>query len=111
MACDGGVACGKTSILKKIEKKYKSNAIFIDSGTLYRLLTLIHLKSGRKKIDADYLINKIKQINFRMLQSSKLHSNEVSNKVSEIAKIPKIRTALLPIQRDLVLTLHKNMFW
>ena len=102
LACDGGVACGKTSILKRIEKKYKSNAIFIDSGTLYRLLTLIHLKSGRKKIDADYLINKIRQINFRMLQSSKLHSNEVSNKVSEIAKIPKIRTALLPIQRDLV---------
>ena len=102
LACDGGVATGKTSILKRVQKKYKSNAVFIDSGTLYRLLTLLHLKSKSKKINPDYLIKQIKKISFKMLQDPKLHSNEVSNKVSEVAKIPKIRKALLPIQRELV---------
>ena len=50
VACDGGVASGKTSILKKLKKIYKSKAAFIDSGLLYRYLTLTHLKSGKKKL-------------------------------------------------------------
>ena len=103
VACDGGVATGKTSILKKIKKIYKSKAAFIDSGLLYRYLTLAHLKSGKKKINIKYLIKILDSINVIKLQNPKLHSNLVSNSVSKIAKIPSIRKALLPIQRQLIL--------
>ena len=102
VACDGGVATGKTSILKKIKKIYKSKSIFIDSGLLYRYLTLAHLKSGKKKINIKYLIKILDSISIVKLQSPKLHSNLVSNSVSKIARIPSIRKALLPIQRRLI---------
>lgn len=102
VACDGGVATGKTSILKKIKKLYKSSAVFIDSGLLYRYLTLAHLKSGKKKINIKYLIKTLGSINIAKLQNPKLNSNLVSNFVSKIARIPTIRKALLPIQRQLI---------
>ena len=102
VACDGGVASGKTSILKKVKQHYGSKAILIDSGLLYRYLTLIHLKTKKNYINVKYLIKKSKNINLKKLKNSALHSNEVSNKVSDIAKIAEIRKVLLPIQRKLI---------
>ena len=102
VACDGGVASGKTSILKKIQKHYGSRSTLIDSGLLYRYLTLIHLKTKKNYINVKYLIKKLKNINLKKLKNSALHSNEVSNKVSDIAKIAEIRKVLLPIQRKLI---------
>ena len=102
IACDGGVATGKTSILNKIKKLYKSKAIFLDSGLLYRYLTLVHLKSGKKKINTKFLIKFLNTVSISRLRNPKLHSNKVSNYVSKIAKISSIRKALLPIQRKLV---------
>jgi len=82
---------------------YKSKAIFLDSGLLYRYLTLAHLKSGKKKVDIKYLIKILDSISIVKLRNSKLNSNLVSNSVSKIARIPSIRKALLPIQRELIL--------
>jgi len=109
LACDGGVATGKTSILKRVAKHHKLKAAFIDSGLLYRYLTLIHLEKKQSKININYLIKELKNITVKKLQNSKLHSNQVSNKVSEIAKIPKIREALLPVQRDLVFNSNEKI--
>ena len=103
VAADGPVACGKTSILKKIVEKFGSKkATFLDSGLLYRYLTLVHLESKKKKIDIFYLIKYLKKISIADLQNPKLHSIAVSNKVSEIAKIKLIRQELLPVQRNLI---------
>jgi len=102
VACDGAVATGKTTILKKIDKFYRSKSIFIDSGLLYRYLTLAHLQSGKKKVNVKYLIKILDSISIGKLHNLKLHSNNVSNNVSKIAKIPSIRKALLPIQRKLI---------
>ena len=68
---------------------------------------MIHLKSGKKKINVNYLIKNFNLINISKLHNSKLHSNIVSNNVSKIAKIPSIRKALLPIQRKLILDCPK----
>ena len=102
IACDGGVATGKTTILRKINKLYQSKSTFIDSGLLYRYLTLTHLQSGKKKVNVKYLIKILDKVDIARLQNPKLHSNRVSNYVSKIAKIPSIRKALLPIQRKLI---------
>ena len=68
------------------KKLYKSKAVFIDSGLLYRYLTLAHLKSGKKKINIKYLIKILGSINIVKLQNPKLNSNLVSNFVSKIAQ-------------------------
>ncbi|WP_440694433.1 3-phosphoshikimate 1-carboxyvinyltransferase [Candidatus Pelagibacter sp. HIMB109] len=103
VAADGPVACGKTSILKKIVKKFGSKrAAFLDSGLLYRYLTLVHLQSKKKKINTNFLVKHLKKVSISKLQNPKLHSIAVSNKVSEIAKIKIIRQQLLPVQRDLI---------
>ena len=103
VAVDGPVACGKTSILKNVVKKFgPKKAAFLDSGLLYRYLTLVHLKSGKKKINANYLVKHLKKVSISKLQNPKLHSVAVSDKVSEIAKIKLIRQKLLPVQRDLI---------
>ena len=102
VACDGGVASGKTSILRSIKKYYKTKALFLDSGLLYRYLTLAYLKRGKREIDIKYLIKLLNTISISKLQNPKLNSNHVSNYVSKIAKIPVIRKALLPIQRQLI---------
>ncbi|MCI5053588.1 MAG: 3-phosphoshikimate 1-carboxyvinyltransferase [Pelagibacteraceae bacterium] len=103
VAADGPVACGKTSILKKLVKKFGSKrAAFLDSGLLYRHLTLVHLQSKKKKINANYLVKHLKKVSIAKLQNPRLHSIAVSNKVSEIAKIKIIRQQLLPVQRDLI---------
>lgn len=103
VAADGPVACGKTSILKKLAKKFGSKkATFLDSGLLYRYLTLVHLQSKKKKINANYLVKHLRKVSISKLQNPKLHSIAVSNKVSEIAKIKIIRQQLLPVQRDLI---------
>ena len=102
VACDCGVATGKSSILRKIKKFYKSKAVFIDSGLLYRYLTLAHLNTGGGKINIKYLINCLNSVNITKLQNPKLHSIRISNYVSKIAKIPSIRKVLIPIQRKLI---------
>lgn len=102
VACDGGVASGKTSILKRIKKHYQTKAVFLDSGLLYRYLTLAYLKRGKRQIDIKYLVKLLNTISISKLQNPKLNSNHVSNYVSKIAKIPVIRKALLPIQRQLI---------
>ncbi len=109
VACDGGVATGKTSILKKIKKNYGSRSAFIDSGLLYRYLTLMHLKTKKKVINIKFLIKCLDKVSISKLQNPRLHSNAVSNKVSDIAKIPVIRKALLPIQRDLIFNCPKSI--
>ena len=109
IACDGGVASGKTTILKKIVKYYSSKAAFIDSGLLYRYLTFKHIETRKKNIDLKYLIKILENVNLKKLQNLKLHSNNVSNKVSEIAKIPIIRKKLLPIQRKLIFSCTESI--
>ena len=109
VACDGGVASGKTSILKKIKDHYGRNSVFIDSGLLYRYLTLKHLNSKKKIINPNNLIKHLETVNVSKLQNQNLHSNDVSNKVSEIAKIPSIRKALLPIQRKLIFSCPQSI--
>lgn len=102
VAADGGVAVGKTSILNKVQRYYGKKAITIDTGTIYRYITKIHLDSKSKKINTKYLIEKCKNISTQDLKNPTLHSNKISNNVSEIAKLPKIRNAILPLQRNII---------
>ena len=98
---DGPVGSGKTSVAKYAVSKIK-NSLFLDSGLLYRFLAKKHLDQKSKKINVEKLIKIAQTITLKQLQSSSLHSQRVNKLVSIIAKIPKIRSSLLPIQRNII---------
>jgi len=98
---DGPVGSGKTSVAKYAVSKIK-NSLFLDSGLLYRFLAKKHLESKSKKINVNYLIKVAKIITLKDLQSSGLHIQKINLLVSTIAKIQKIRDALLPVQRNII---------
>jgi len=98
---DGPVGSGKTSVAKYAVSKIK-NSLFLDSGLLYRFLAKKHLDQKSKKINVNKLIAIAQTITLKQLQSSGLHSQKINKLVSSIAKIPKIRSALLPVQRNII---------
>jgi len=98
---DGPVGSGKTSVAKYAVSKIK-NSLFLDSGLLYRFLAKKHLDQKSKTINVKKLIAIAKTITLKQLQSSGLHSQKINKLVSTIAKIPKIRSALLPVQRNII---------
>ena len=102
VAIDGKVSSGKTSICKSLQKKYKGRAFFFDSGTLYRRLSLLHLRKKFRNINVNFLVKQSKKIKITDLSSKNLHSNEVSKLVPKIAKIKEVRMALLDIQRKII---------
>lgn len=98
---DGPVGSGKTSVAKYAVSKIK-NSLFLDSGLLYRFLAKKHLDQKSKAINVKKLIAIAQTITLKQLQSSSLHSQKINKLVSTIAKIPKIRSALLPVQRNII---------
>ena len=98
---DGPVGSGKTSIAKYAVSKIK-NSLFLDSGLLYRFLAKKNLEQKNKKINIKKLIAIAKTITLKKIQASNLHSQKINELVSIIAKIPKIRSTLLPIQRNII---------
>ena len=98
---DGPVGSGKTSVAKYAVSKIK-NSLFLDSGLLYRFLAKKHLDQKSKTINVKKLIAIAQTITLKQLQSPGLHSQKINKLVSTIAKIPKIRSALLPVQRNII---------
>ena len=98
---DGPVGSGKTSVAKYAVSKIK-NSLFLDSGLLYRFLAKKHLATKNKKINEKYLIRIAKTITLKDLQSPDLHAQKINALVSTIAKIQSIRSALLPVQRNII---------
>ena len=97
IACDGGAATGKSTGAKMISKKYKLS--FLSSGLLYRYAAFTILKN-KPKDKIKFLKNKFKRLNYKKLEKMKLHTQKISKKSAEIAKIIKIRNVLKKFQLD-----------
>lgn len=119
IAIDGFSACGKSTMAKALAQKI--NYIYVDSGAMYRAITLYSLKNGLidengnvdvAKLQAD--INNIK-VTFRLDEKTKLpitylngenveadiRSMEVSGKVSAISSLGFVRRAMVAQQQEL----------
>ena len=118
IAIDGYSACGKSTFAKAIARKL--HYTYIDSGAMYRAVTLYSL---RNKITQDKLVDLVKlkksldEINIEIKYNQNLDSfdtylnNEnveedirsvvVSNHVSPVSKIKEVREKLVQIQRRL----------
>tara|TARA_B100001564_G_scaffold224282_1_gene189052 strand:- start:69 stop:758 length:690 start_codon:yes stop_codon:yes gene_type:complete len=118
IAIDGHASTGKSSIAKKIAIKY--GYIYINSGSMYRAVTLFAIENKLLKVlndNIDLFIEKLKDIsiNFRFSENDliseiflnnrnvekEIGSLEVSNYVSKVAAIPEIRKEMVKLQRNI----------
>ncbi len=96
VAADGSAASGKTTGARRIAKKYGLK--FLSSGLLYRFASYQILKHQPKNKIA-FLKKVFKKFNYNKLKSLNLHSSEISEHTSIIAKEKKIRFILKLFQK------------
>ena len=118
IAIDGHASTGKSSIAKEIALKY--GYIYINSGSMYRAVTLFAINNNllvELNENIDLFIEKLNaiSINFRFNEinliseiflngrnvEKEIGSLEVSNFVSKVAAIPEIRKEMVKLQRNI----------
>ena len=118
IAIDGYSSTGKSTVARQLADYL--NYIYVDTGAMYRAITLFALRNGLIKndsIDKYALIQALPnmQVDFKYdnnLNTSKVLLNgevvdnyirtlEVSDQVSPIAAIPEVRKKLVAIQHDM----------
>ncbi len=118
IAIDGFSSCGKSSIAKEISKNF--DMIYVDSGAMYRAVTLFCLENEiisnsevikrkliEKLCDIEIEFNFNKQTNLSEILlnginvENKIRSGKVSEYVSKISQIPEVRNKLIKIQQKI----------
>ena len=118
IAIDGHSSCGKSTIAKSIASKYGMR--YIDTGAMYRAITLYCIRNGiikNKEVDFQKLAKSLDEIiiNFEYNLISRLSETflnnenveniirglEVSDNVSIIAQIQIVREKLILLQKEI----------
>lgn len=113
IAIDGFSSCGKSTVAKALAKQL--NFVFIDSGAMYRAVTLyflrnevpfddvVQVKAALRNIQIDFVPNtEMTQILLNDEDvSAEIRQMYVSNKVSEVSAIKEVRTAMVAQQQQL----------
>ena len=99
LACDGESASGKSTAAKLVSRKY--GLILINSGLLYRYASKLLIKFNPKN-EIIFLKNKFNKISYKKISSQNLHSEEISNYASIIAKNKKIREIINNFQVKII---------
>ena len=121
IAIDGHSSCGKSSIAKDVSKKFKMK--YIDSGAMYRAVTLFCLQNNfinGELIDHQKILKNLNEINISFNYDTKseillngcnvenlIRDNDVSNYVSKISQIEQVRSKLISFQKEICL--QKNV--
>jgi len=106
IAIDGFSSCGKSTLAKELARRLAYN--YVDSGAMYRAITLYFLRNHVDDTDHGKVLDAIANINLSFVfneqdQRSDIHLNDenvepyirdmiVSEKVSEIAAIREVRS-------------------
>ncbi|SJZ54592.1 (d)CMP kinase [Selenihalanaerobacter shriftii] len=113
IAIDGPAGAGKSTVAKMLADKL--NNIYIDTGAMYRALTLkaLDLKSNLDSSQELSKLAKNTEIKFKKVHgedrilldgkdvSKEIRSKEVTNNVSLVAKVPAVRRQLVKLQRKM----------
>jgi CMP/dCMP kinase len=113
IAIDGFSSCGKSTLAKELARKLGYN--YIDSGAMYRAITLYFLRNSVDYSDHGKVLDAIADIHLSFVfseqeQRSTIHLNDedvepyirdmiVSEKVSEIAAIREVRSFAVAQQK------------
>ena len=115
IAIDGYSSCGKGTLAKQLAKSL--NYIFIDSGAMYRAVTLYFLRNNisvgnliavddaLKDVQLEFKFSEVKE-RFEIYLNGECVDNEirelhVASKVSEVAKISAVRRKLVEMQQTI----------
>ena len=117
IAIDGTSSTGKSTLAKQIANKL--NYIYIDSGAMYRCVTLYAIQNNwlnASRFDKEFLIESLPNIHLKFALNEKtndqtiflngvsveneIRSMEVSNAVSRVAAVPEIRKEMVRLQHD-----------
>tara|TARA_B100001057_G_scaffold490413_1_gene578625 strand:+ start:804 stop:1460 length:657 start_codon:yes stop_codon:yes gene_type:complete len=104
VSCDGGAATGKSTGAKMLAKKY--NLKFLSSGMLYRYASYLIIKY-KPKNKLKFLSNNFKSLNYNHLKKIDLHTQQISQQSSIIAKNNEIRKILKKFQINFAIK-YKN---
>ena len=118
IAIDGHSSCGKSTIAKSISQKFQMR--YIDSGAMYRAITLFCLQNnliyegivnneGLKKhlesINLGFEYNSENKVSETFLNGvnieNKIRGLQVSENVSFVAKLPFVRKKLVVLQQEI----------
>ena len=111
IAIDGPAGAGKSTTAKLLAEKL--NYKYIDTGAMYRAVTLYAIRNSIEANEVDKLVELVKNMNFRFENngsalfvnsedvSEAIRDPEVSNKVSEFSKVGKVRELLVKKQREI----------
>ena len=95
---DGPASVGKSTLAKKLAKKYKSPILF--SGKLYRAVALELIKRNYDPNNIQNILRCVDCIDLNRLDSKELYSSEVDNLSSIISSKKKLRSKLIMFQKN-----------
>lgn len=104
IAIDGPAGSGKSSLAKEIAKRL--GVLYVDTGAMYRAITLKLLKEEESSYEEILKNTKISFEGDKIFLdgrdvSKEIRKNEISNKTSEMSKKKIIRDYLVKMQREI----------
>lgn len=118
IAIDGYSSCGKSTFARAIAEEL--NYIYIDSGAMYRAVTLYCMRSGligKQEIRTRNIIASLSDININFIYNPdigkyetflnsqnverEIRTIEVSAHVSRVSQIPEVRSRMVELQREI----------
>jgi cytidylate kinase len=118
IAIDGHSSCGKSTIAKALAAKF--GYVFVDSGAMYRAVTLFALRNNlvvEGKVKQDELIRYLPELKIEFRYNPEQKMSEmylngenveqeirqlpVSQNVSPVATIPEVRSAMVRMQQEM----------
>jgi cytidylate kinase len=120
IAIDGPAAAGKTTVARELADR--AGAIFLDTGLLYRAITVVALRERIPLDDGDALTDLVRRLDLKIRPATVadgrpfdllvdgedltplLRAKEVDAAVSAVSAIPGVRAELLPVQRAMAST-------
>lgn len=113
IAIDGFSSCGKSTLAKALAKKL--NFVFIDSGAMYRAVTLYFIREQIDMNSEEAINNALDLIHIDFIpntEKTEIHLNDedisdeirqmyISDKVSEVSALKAVRKAMVAQQQKL----------
>ena len=113
IAIDGPAATGKSTSAKLVSKKL--GFTYLDTGAMYRCVTLLVLRNNVEIKNQDYLASLLKNFQLDIKKNGKDHlflldgenvskdirSSDVTDNVSAVSALPVVRKKLVSIQRKI----------
>ena len=113
IAIDGPAASGKSTTAKLVAKKLK--VTYLDTGAMYRCVTLLVLRNNVEINNQDHLASLLKNFQLDIKKNGKDHlflldgenvskdirSSDVTDNVSAVSALPVVRKKLVSIQRKI----------